>query len=450
MRINRQELSWVLPLAKHSPRFIAVKVLAEVITKNRSLGVVLSRHLDQLENPSDQGFAQDLVYGVARWYPRIEYFIAQLLSRALKPKDFELKLLIAIGVYQLAFSRVPTYAAINETVKQVKPLKRDWARALVNGVLREFVRKQADLEQKMASDEVARTAHPQWFIKQLKIDWPEDWEKILAANNQHPPMSLRVNARELSRAKFMQQLSEVTINAHEIAGVDYGVELESPVHVENIPGFFAGKVSIQDGAAQMASQLLNLEPQQRVLDACAAPGGKTAAIIEQQKNLLEVVALEVKEPRLRLINETLSRLNLAATLICADAGDIEKWWDGQHFDRILLDVPCSATGVIRRNPDIKILRSADDVRELVRVQENLLNAIWQTLKPGGLLVYATCSVLQVENAGQLKRFLVRHVDAKEIKIAANWGKLGDIGRYLLPGENGMDGFYYACITKRPA
>jgi len=450
MRINRQELFWVLPLAKNNARFIAVKVLTEVITQNRSIGVVLSRHLDQLENPSEQGFTQDLVYGVARWYPRIEFFVAQLLTRALKPKDFELKLLIAIGIYQLAYSRVPSYAAINETVKQVKPLKRDWARALVNGVLREFARKQADLEQKMARNEVARTAHPQWFIEQLKIDWPEDWEKILAANNQHPPMSLRVNARQLSRAKFMQQLSEAAINAHAIAGVDYGVELESPLHVDSIPGFFDGNVSVQDGAAQIASQLLSLTPQQRVLDACAAPGGKTAAIIEQQKNLLEVVALDIKEARIDLINDTLSRLNLAATLICADAGDVEKWWDGQHFDRILLDVPCSATGVIRRNPDIKILRSADDVRELVLIQENLLNTIWQTLKPGGLLIYATCSVLQVENAGQLERFFARHQDAKEIKIDANWGKLGNIGRYVLPGENGMDGFYYACITKRQA
>ena len=435
-------------MAKHNPRLIAVKALAEVIKDNRSIGVVLSRHLEKLENSSDRGLAQDLVYGVARWYPRIEYFIQQLLTGALKPKDFELKLLIAVGVYQLAFSRVPVYAAINETVKQVKPLKRDWARALVNGVLREFDRHRADLEKKMKHDEVAQTAHQQWFIDCLKRDWPEDYLTILAANNQHPPMSLRVNCQKTSRAEFLQKLSAAEFPGHGISELDYGVQLESPTNVENIPGFFEGHVSIQDGAAQFASQLLKLEPGQRVLDACAAPGGKTAAILEQQADLVEVVALEVKEPRVRLIENTLSRLHLNATVQCADAVEVEKWWDGEFFDRILLDVPCSATGVIRRNPDIKILRTASDVQALEETQAKLLSAIWPTLKPGGRLVYSTCSVLRVENEGQLARFLAAHADAKEIKIHANWGKLGDIGRQILPGDNGMDGFYYACLTKQ--
>lgn len=392
----------------------------------------------------DRSLLQAICYGVCRWYFRLDAIAKCLLDKPLKQKDQDIYILILIGLYQLTEMRVPDYAAVGETVAATKELNKLWAKNLVNGVLRQYQRSAAEINEKLSNNYVAKFSHPEWLIDKIKRDWPSDWKSILEQNNQHPPFALRINQHFNSREHYLASLPfENTLIPETLAGII----LDKAVDVLELPGFNAGHISVQDGAAQLAATLLMLEPGQRVLDACAAPGGKTAHMLEMQPGIAELIAVDHDEERLHVVEDNLQRLQLNATLVCADASDIHAWWDGKLFDRILLDAPCSASGVIRRHPDIKLLRRASDIPVLAEEQNQLLNSLWQTLKSGGILLYATCSIFHEENDMVLKEFLASHPDAQEEKILADWGKECAVGRQILPGMHNMDGFYYARLRK---
>ncbi len=425
-------------------RLVAARVLSRVLQDGQSLTAALDNALLGIESGKDRAFIQALCYGVCRQFHRLDFILSQLLDKPLK--DADVKALALVGLYQLKFMRVKPHAAVSETVLAAR--KKPWAKSLINAVLRTYLREQEGLEHKADKFQTAALSHPDWLIKQIELDWPEQALNLLLENNQQPPMVLRVNAAKTSRESYLQLLSEQDIAAN---GVDFcpsAIMLDKPVPVDLLPGFAEGWVSVQDTAAQLAAGLLDVQPGQRVLDVCAAPGGKTAHILETQTQLKELVAVDIDESRMQRVSENLQRLNLHAKLVVGDAANPASWWDGRPFDRILLDAPCSALGVIRRHPDIKLLRRAEDIGQLQALQQSILQAVWPLLAPGGLLLYATCSVLKQENEQQVQAFLSEHSDAVELPIEAGWGVAGVCGRQILTGESAMDGFYYARISKQ--
>jgi len=429
-----------------SARAAAARILVAVVGDGQSLSAALPIALLALP-ASDRGLTQELCYGVLRFYPRLAQITGDLLHKPLKRKDLDVQQLILIGLYQLIYLNIPAHAAVAETVAAARLLGKDWAAGLVNALLRGFQREterhlaQADL------DPTARSAHPHWWLTQLQSDWPTHWQEILAANNQRPPMTLRVNAQRQSRDAYQALLKAEGIIAQQVTAAPNALTLDTPVDVGRLPGFADGLVSVQDAAAQLAAPLLELAPGQRVLDACAAPGGKSCHILECEPRV-QLLALDSDAQRLTRVRDTLQRLHLVAELRQGDAGQPNAWWDGKPFERILLDAPCSGSGVIRRHPDIKLLRTAQDIGTLAQQQRALLAALWPLLAPGGILLYATCSVLQAENRHNLVAFLAQRPDAREYAINANWGHEQTPGRQILPGEYGMDGFYYARLMKQ--
>ena len=429
-----------------SARATAAQCLQRVIYEGESLTEVLQDPAVANLNQHDQALLRDMCFGTLRWHERLSAILKLLVKKALKPADKDVECLLRIGLYQIMYQRTPDHAAVNETVKATKKLKKDWAGKLVNGVLRNFLREQAELVAQADKHIPARHAFPAWLLTRLQQAWPQDWEAILTASNTHAPMTLRVNQRQHSTRAYQASLQAAGIAADAVPVVDSALILQHPVGVEQLPGFFSGAVSVQDAAAQLAAGLLDCQPGMRVLDACAAPGGKTSHLLEKTDGL-QLIAVDSSESRLQRVTENLSRLNLSAQLISADAGEVAEWWDGQAFDRILLDAPCSATGVIRRHPDIKVLRRASDIAELQQEQAQLLNNLWHTLRPGGQLLYATCSILPDENSRQVEAFLADHPDATLAPMSADWGHAQAAGQQILPGEHGMDGFYYALLNK---
>lgn len=434
-------------MADFNSRAAAARVLAEVMGRGRSLSTALPRQLAGISSAQDRGFVQELCFGTLRWLPRLELLLRPLLRNPLKQRDSDVQALLLVGLYQLLYLDTPPHAAVSETVNATAVLSKPWARGLVNGVLRNFQRRQAELTALADRSEAGRYAHPQWLIKRLRKAWPDRWEAILEANNGRAPMTLRVNRQRMSRDDYLEGLPGEGIAAHPAPHVSQGIILETPVPVQQLPGFADGAVSVQDAAAQLAAEIMAPRPGERILDACAAPGGKTGHLLEQAAGL-DVVAVEQDPARLEKITENLDRLGSHATLVQADAAATDQWWDGRVFDRILLDAPCSATGVIRRHPDIKVLRRSGDIDELVQTQRRLLESLWPLLKPGGMLVYATCSVLPQENELQIRNFTGDHADAVTVEISGAWGQHGEVGRQILPGEDEMDGFYYAQLVKR--
>lgn len=426
-------------------RLLAVKVLQEVLIQGRSLSTALPKLLPKADD-GERGLCQELSYGVLRHYLTLEAIAVQLMDKPLKSKDRDIHLLILLGLYQILHLRIPDHAAVSETVDSVKALKKPWARGLVNGVLRNFLRNREELLQQVSQTHTSNYAHPQWIISALKKHWPDHWQAILEANNQYPPFTIRCNARQVQRKDYLQELEEVELSATPTAHTEQGITLEQASPVERLPGFEQGRSSVQDGAAQLAAQLLDAQAGERVLDACSAPGGKLAHILERQPDC-QLIAVDIDAHRVERIVQNLQRLQLQAEVITADVAATDKWWDGKEFDRILLDAPCSATGVIRRHPDIKQLRTAEDIEQLTRLQAQILDALWSTLKRGGRMVYATCSVMAEENHLQMGDFLRRHKDARELPLEVTWGHTCEVGRQILPGEDGMDGFYYATLHK---
>jgi 16S rRNA (cytosine967-C5)-methyltransferase len=426
-------------------RAVAAQVICHVL-RGSSLSDCLPNALAPIKEPRDQALLQAICYGVCRHYFSLAALLDLLLEKPFQEKDDDLFALLLVGLYQFDM-RIPVYAAVDETVAATKTLKKDWAKGLVNAILRNYQRHTDELQENISADPVARYSHPAWLGAMVEKAWPSEWEAILEANNQHPPFALRVNLRHHSRDAYVQILQETGVDVNIISETKTGIVLAEPMDVHALPGFAVGDVSVQDGAAQLAAELLDLAPGQRVLDACAAPGGKTAHIAECEPALAELVAVDQDPKRLVSVTENLQRLQLHATCVSSDVANVTAWWDEKLFDRILLDAPCSATGVIRRHPDIKLLRRPEDVQNLVEEQLRLLTAAWGLLKVDGILLYATCSILPRENSGVLKQFLAMHADAKEEVIHAEWGHACEIGRQILPGMHGMDGFYYARLRK---
>lgn len=429
-----------------NPRLAAAKALAAVLNGKASLNSSLPTQLDKVDD-RDRGFTQDLAFGTARWQPRLSALAAKLLQKPFKAADADVEALLLVGLYQLLYTRVPAHAAIGETVGCADKLKKPWAKALLNAVLRRAQRESEALLAELEHDPVVRTAHPRWLQKSLKAFWPEQWEAICAANNAHPPMILRVNRRHHHRDSYLQLLADAGIGATACVYSIDGIVLDAATDVRSLPGFAEGWISVQDEAAQLAADLLDLAPGQRVLDACCAPGGKTCHILEVEKDLAGVVAVDLEAKRLVRVRENLARLDLSAELIAADGRDTATWWDGKPFQRILLDAPCSATGVIRRHPDIKLTRQPDDIAALAVLQGELLDALWPTLEVGGILLYATCSTLPTENTEVIQAFLARTSGARELDLATAAGIKQPHGRQLLAQEGGHDGFYYAKLIK---
>lgn len=396
---------------------------------------------------AELSFLKELCYGTCRYFQKLDGILAQLLRKPFKTKDRILHSLMLVGAYQLLYTRVPDHAAINATVEATRLLDRPWAKGLVNGVLRKIQRAKMADTPAWSVTETMQYAHPHWLLEQLREAWPEHWQEIARENNTQAPMWLRVNRLLDNRETYLASLQAAGLDAAAGGFTKQSLRLLKPEAVDRLPGFHEGRVSVQDAAAQLAAGLLHLEPGQRVLDACAAPGGKTCHILELEPGLNELVALEVDPTRTPRIAENLQRLRLSARLICADAGEVSQWWDGLQFERILLDAPCSATGVIRRHPDIKLLRRRSDIDKLAELQLHLLKTLWQTLADGGILVYATCSVLPQENEHTVARFLDEAKDARELPIEGDWGEAKAHGRQLLPARDGPDGFYYARLQK---
>tara|TARA_B110001450_G_scaffold217282_1_gene211207 strand:+ start:11375 stop:12694 length:1320 start_codon:yes stop_codon:yes gene_type:complete len=428
-------------------RAAAAQVVASVL-RGQSLSAALPPMVLRVEE-RDRSLLKELCFGSLRWQPCLTLYLEVLITKPLRAKDLEIHALLMIGLYQLLHLRVAEHAVVNETVTATKALKRPWAKAMVNAVLRNFLRQKEALTEQLSPRRAFQSAHPDWLVRAFKDAWSEPrTSEIIAANNARAPMTLRVNTARGSRSDYLERLHAAGLEANAIELTDSGIQLTTPVDVSQLPGFDLGDCSVQDGAAQLAAPLMMLEPGQRVLDACSAPGGKTGHIAEAQPQLDTLLALDSDPRRLQRVRDNFTRLGLEADLREADACDPGAWWDQQLFDRILLDAPCSATGVIRRHPDIKLLRTAADIEKLAAIQGRLLQSLWPTLKNNGVLVYATCSVLPRENDRVIEEFLQAHNDAHICAIDADWGLQTNFGRQLFPLIGGQDGFYYARLQKR--
>lgn len=426
---------------KKNTRDVSATVIVKVF-KGKSLTVALDEAWDGEIDAKDKAFIQALCYGTIRYYNRLECILNQLVHKPIK--ELNVKALALLGLYQLQYMRVKDHAAVSETVAVMK--KKPWAKSLLNAVLRRYLREQERLN--AFADKHAAYNHPDWMIKRIKADWPEEAKHIFTENNQAAPMVLRVNRKFCSRDDYFILLQKNNMSAELSNYAVDAIILTEAVMVDQLPHFNEGWVSVQDSAAQMAAPLLNAQPAERILDLCAAPGGKTAHILALQEDLHELLAVDIDTGRLESVVENLQRLQGEATLLAADAAEPDTWWDGQLFDRILLDAPCSALGVIRRHPDIKLLRFEQDIDALQVLQQRILESAWQMLKPGGILLYATCSILKQENEEQIASFLKAHSDASEAIITANWGVKRPHGRQVLTGFDTMDGFYYARLCKK--
>ncbi|MFT6976487.1 MAG: 16S rRNA (cytosine967-C5)-methyltransferase [Shewanella psychromarinicola] len=422
-------------------RALAAKAIYEVLEKGMSLSVALPDQQQHLQNGKDKALLAELCYGVMRQLPQLDKCVSDCLAKPFKGKQRILHQLLIVGCYQLYFTRIPAHAAISETAEACRQLRFDGLVKVVNGVLRTIQRQDAALN---TDSETLRFNTPAWFIKRLQQAYPDHWQNIIEQSHQRPPMWLRNNQQSQTRDAYLAALAQHDIPAQAGPSQD-AILLEGAKDVAALPDFMQGAASVQDGAAQWAATLLAPMADELILDACAAPGGKSCHLLELAPDI-NLVAVDFDQKRLARVQQNLDRLHLKAQLIHGDAADIPSWWQGQQFDRILLDAPCSATGVIRRHPDIKWLRKNSDIEELANLQTQILDHCWQWLKPGGCLLYATCSILPQENSQQVELFLTRTPDASLVPIEQQT-HLDDIGWQILPGQDNMDGFYYARLVK---
>lgn len=429
-------------------RYHAARVLLSVIEDYQSLDDALLMNSSGLSK-KDHAFLQALTYGVMRNYYELLWWQETLAKRKSGKLDAPVRVLILIGLYQLEFMRVPAHAAIHSTVECAGKLSVSRARGFINAVLREFQRSGSDIKAGRSNNKIntAEHNHADWMLDIIQKDWPEDWLQIIDANNRQAPMTLRVDINATDRGQYRDKLQEQGIDARVHEQAKEALVLEQSVDVEQLPGFADGVVSVQDAAAQLAVPLLDIQSQHRVLDACAAPGGKTAHIMQRSRPAL-LHALDNNLQRVSRINSMLERIPYKGEInvLHADAGKPSEWWDAVGYDRILLDVPCSASGVIRRHPDIKYLRTKRSLDKIVTRQRKIIKALWPLLKQGGMMLYVTCSIFKTENERQVSWFLGEHKDAELCDMSVDWGR-GRIGRQILPGEQEMDGFYFALIKK---
>ncbi|RDV24757.1 16S rRNA (cytosine(967)-C(5))-methyltransferase RsmB [Alteromonas aestuariivivens] len=418
-------------------------ILYQILECGRSSRDCLAQ-VQRRHGPRDNAWIQEMTMGVLRRLPVLQYWLRQLLDKPLKGKKKILEHLILLGFYQIAFSRVSPHAAVGETVNAAPYLGGVSLKGLVNAVLRNFQRSEIHLQP--LNDELLNSGLPKWLYKQILACYNEQTAEIVEQTNSVAPIWLRVNRRQLSREEFTAALEQQGLTYQIPEHHPDAVLLTSRGDVQALPGFAKGWFAVQDGAAQLAAHYLAPGAGERILDCCAAPGGKTGHIMELQPALGACIALDSDEHRLKRVTENMQRLGHQPTVLHGDAGQPTAWWDGKPFDRILLDAPCSATGVIRRHADIRWLRNAKDIEQLVAIQQTLLETLWPLLKSGGTLLYATCSILPQENRQQISQFLARHNDAQLDPILPEETPEKP-GRQILPGEQQMDGFYYARLVK---
>jgi 16S rRNA (cytosine967-C5)-methyltransferase len=431
---------------KLSVRSAAARVLLGVFN-GQSLTRLLEQYSAQVPD-KERALLAELSYGSCRWYHRLDFYLQRLMKKPLRARDRDIHALLVIGLYQLAFMRIKPHAAVQETVNAVRLLGKPAFVKLVNGVLRSFQREQENLSKQVGENLQAQYVMPEWLMQQLKSDWPEDWSSIAKALLEQPPMTIRINTGKCTVADYVTELAEQGVTVKPVKGVNTALVLDKAVPVGFLPGFFEGHSSVQDAGAQLAAILLAADGQVDVLDACAAPGGKTGHMLEQAKEI-RMAAIDVDAGRLAKVDENLQRLGFQAELFVGDAAEPAGEWAERKYDYILLDVPCSASGVIRRHPDIKLLRRKQDIGQLVKLQRRILSSIWPMLKPGGRLLYATCSLFRVENEEQIKWFLSQQNTAMELKTQTTVKSIsGKHGIQLLPGISATDGFYYALLQKK--
>ncbi|MDP8169846.1 16S rRNA (cytosine(967)-C(5))-methyltransferase RsmB [Pasteurella skyensis] len=432
-------------MKKQSSRAVAAQLILQVLDKGQSLSALMVEAQPKLTE-KDVPFVQEITFGVCRELSRLEWIIRLLVTKPLKGKTRLVHCLLLVGLYQILYMRVPTHAAVGEVVNASKALKLESFKGLINGVLRQFLREQENILAKV--DKHWQTNHPEWLVNKLKKAYP-NWREIINANNERPPMWLRVNAHYSTKEEYAVRLNEnfakIDKDVTACSVPDCAIMLNHPVAVSQLPDFDKGWATVQDGHAQWATILLEPQNNELILDACAAPGGKTTHILEQAPQA-KVIALDIEQNRLKRVSENLQRLNQTAKIVCGDASQPDQWLEKEvMFDRILLDVPCSATGIIRRHPDIKWLRQESDIAELVKLQGKILNAMWQRLKPNGTLLYATCSILPDENCDQIQRFIENNHNAKLVEMNFNGEKA--LMKQFFPHSQGGDGFFYAKLIK---
>jgi 16S rRNA (cytosine967-C5)-methyltransferase len=435
-----------------SARSLAAHAVARILREGVTLDAALKDALAAAD-PKLAPSVRSLSYGAVRGYYRHEAILRSVLSAPVRSLDLLVRALLSVALYELEDDRTPEYAVVDAAVQTAKATDAVRAAGLINAVLRRYLRERKSLDAEIARNPATRHASPVWLADRLRADWPVRWTQLLAAGDAQAPMWLRVNRQRTGTGEYLETLREAGIGARAEARVPHAVVLDAPRDVHDLPGFAEGLVSVQDLGAQCVAFPLGLAPGQRVLDACAAPGGKTALIAEREPRLSGIVAVDIDPHRLARVRENLSRGNLSALLVSGDAGAPAAWWDGVPFDRILLDAPCSALGVIRRHPDIRLRKSPSDIDKLPQLQARLLESAWTMLKPGGRLVYATCTVTRSENRDLIAAFLRSTPDAVSLPAEAwdGWPQLGEadeFGRQILPGEAGADGFYYAALTKQ--
>lgn len=428
-----------------SVRAAAAQVITQILATKGSLSSLLPSVSSKIAD-NDRALLQELCFGTCRFYPQLQAYTECLLDKPLRAKDGDVQALLLLGLYQLLHTRIPDHAAIGETVEVTRHIKKPWATNLVNGVLRSFQRDSGRINEFLAENRAFKSNHPAWMEAMIGKCWPEQFEQLIAANNQHPPFSLRLNTHKISRDSYLQLLRDIDVSAKPTQYSPYGITLEQACDPRKLPHFTEGWLSVQDEAAQLSGDLLQLSPNLRLLDACSAPGGKTGHLLELEPSL-RVTALDADERRLTRVRENLTRLGVTADVVCGDGTKPDNWWDGELYDRILLDAPCSATGIIRRHPDIKVLRTPEELDKLGELQHQLLKNLWPLLKPGGMLLYATCSIMPKENTRIIEAFLTRHKDASCDQLDVDWGLAQPCGRQLLPQLDGHDGFYYARLRK---
>ncbi len=416
--LAHDSLGWSLALS--------ARVLAKV---RQGQSLTLAQEILAGEAQVARAAAQDVIYGVLRHYGQGEFILSRLMNKPLT--HIETYTLLLSALYRLKTRPESAPMVVDQSVAAAGEISGNVFKGVVNGVLRNFLRQRDALLLAMSADEEASLAFPAWWIKRMKRFYPENWREITAACNTPPPMTLRVNRRKSDVADYQGALTNNGLSARLVG--EHGLILQKPVLVQSLPGFSEGLVSVQDMAAQRAATLLAPVDGEYVLDACAAPGGKSAHLLEMAD--IDLVAIDVDAFRTKRIDENLERLGLKAEVKVADCAQTELWWDGKPFDAILADVPCSASGVVRRHPDIKLLRRESDILRFAKKQSAILDALWSLLKPGGRLLYATCSIFPEENAGQIDAFLVRQPDAARL-VEEKW----------LPQED-HDGFYYALLRK---
>jgi 16S rRNA (cytosine967-C5)-methyltransferase len=437
-----------------STRATAAQIVDGVLSGGRTLDRSIEDTLKNTSPSRESAEIKALSYGALRWHHRHRLIIAMLLKRPLRSRDAVLEALLSVGLFQLTHSRQPAYAIVSATVEATRVLKRNQAAGLINAALRRFQRERETLMATAVEQDEGQFSHPQWFIDRVRRDWPDQWQVILEAGLSHPPFWIRVNRQKTTRADYALRLqSETNAEPSSLPGFDDALLLGKPLTVTELPGFEQGFVSIQDVASQLAAEFLAPKPGMRVLDTCAAPGGKAAHLLERAQGEIDLLAADIDSSRIELLKQNFKRLGLTARVITADALHPDRWADGETFDRILVDAPCSATGVIRRHPDIKFLRREADIPMLAKRQLKMLTKLWTLLRPGGRILYATCSVLEEENSSVVKSFLDAHPDACEIDLLTGAAldivrKLPGPGYQLLPGTADTDGFYYALMERR--